>query len=159
MNYTYIQISSEEATQILEDIYGLKARVEELPGEIDFNFFCDIAEDEKLVLKVSRPEEQVQFLDFQKCITEHLADNAPLNTSRIVRSLDGSLLPVYMDRQGMQRKVRVLSWIPGRLWSAVNPHNNSLRESLGQRAGQLTAALIGFEHAYASRKLDWDIAQ
>jgi Ser/Thr protein kinase RdoA (MazF antagonist) len=53
MNYTDIQISSEEATQILEDIYGLKARVKELPGEIDFNFFCDTAEDEKLVLKVS----------------------------------------------------------------------------------------------------------
>ena len=40
MNYTDIQISSEEAAQILEDIYGLKARVKELPGEIDFNFFC-----------------------------------------------------------------------------------------------------------------------
>ena len=159
MNYTDIQISSEEATQILEEIYGIKARVKELPGEIDFNFFCQTAEDEKLVLKVSRPEEQEQFLDFQKCITEHLADNAALNTSRIVRSQDGSLLPIYMDRQGMQRKVRVLSWIPGRLWSAVNPHNNKLRKSLGQQAGQLTAALIGFEHSYASRKLDWDIAQ
>lgn len=159
MNYTDIQISSEEAAQILEVIYGLKARVKELPGEIDFNFYCVTAEDEKLVLKVSRPEEQEQFLDFQKCITEHLADNAALNTSRIVRSLDGSLLPIYMDRQGIQRKVRVLSWIPGRLWSAVKPHNNKLRKSLGQQAGQLTAALMGFEHAYASRKLDWDIAQ
>lgn len=159
MNYTDIQISSEEAAQILEDIYGLKARVKELPGEIDFNFFCHTAEGEKLVLKVSRPEEQEQFLDFQKCITEHLANNTALKTSRIMKSLDGSLLPVYMDKQGMQRKVRVLSWIPGRLWSAVNPHNNSLRESLGQQAGQLTAALVDFEHEYASRKLEWDIAQ
>ena len=81
MNYTDIQISSEEATHILEEIYGIKARVKELPGEIDFNFYCDTAEGEKLVLKVSRPEEQEQFLDFQKCITEHLADNAALKLS------------------------------------------------------------------------------
>ena len=151
MNYTDIQISSEEAAQILEDIYGLKARVKELPGEIDFNFYCVMAEDEKLVLKVSRPEEQEQFLDFQKCITEHLADNAALNTSRILRSLDGSLLPVYMDRQGLERKVRVLSWIPGRLWSAVNPHNNKLRKSLGQQAVMACATGLSKKYAHLAR--------
>ena len=55
--------------------------------------------------------------------------------------------------------VRLLSWVEGRLWSQVNPINQSLLKSLGEQAGALSSALQGFKHPMASRTFDWDLAQ
>ncbi|WP_273567462.1 aminotransferase class III-fold pyridoxal phosphate-dependent enzyme [Maribacter halichondriae] len=53
----------------------------------------------------------------------------------------------------------MLSWIPGRLWSQVNPQTENLRLSLGKHCGNLTKALEGFDHPEAHRGFDWDLAQ
>ncbi len=53
----------------------------------------------------------------------------------------------------------MLKWQEGRLWSDVNPKGDDLLLSLGRKAGELTAALHGFDHPGAHRTFDWDIAQ
>ena len=70
-----------------------------------------------------------------------------------IRSLDGSLLPIYMDRQN-SAKSSGLKLDTRRLWSTVKPHNNKLSKSLGQQAGQLTAALMEALNMHINRKLD-----
>lgn len=63
------------------------------------------------------------------------------------------------DDFGEVRKVRMLTWIDGRIWSTVNPQSASLRYQLGQQCGKLTKLLHGFTHPEASRTFEWDIAQ
>ena len=53
----------------------------------------------------------------------------------------------------------MLTWVPGRIWSSVNPQLDNLRYSLGEQCGKLTAALNGYEHPTAHRKFEWDIAE
>ncbi len=65
----------------------------------------------------------------------------------------------FTDESGNVRKVRLLEWIEGRIWSSVNPITDKLLYSLGEQAGRLTTALHGFDHSTAKRKLDWDVAQ
>ena len=60
---------------------------------------------------------------------------------------------------GNKRYVRLFKWIEGRIYSSVNPKTDELLFSLGEIAGAVTNSLVGFNHPYAKRKIEWDIAQ
>ena len=64
-NYTDIKISIPQAEQILFQLYGIKGKASELPGEIDFNFRIKVKDGEGYILKISRPNEDENYLDFQ----------------------------------------------------------------------------------------------
>lgn len=77
----------------------------------------------------------------------------------VIPDKDGNHLSKTIDDSGNTRKVRLLSWIDGRLWSSVNPVNEGLLFSLGKEAGRLTRVLESFDHKKAYRIFAWDIAQ
>lgn len=54
--------------------------------------------------------------------------------------------------------VRLLSWVPGRLWSAVNPHTSALLYSLGTKAGSLSTALANCTTQFNKPQFRWDTA-
>ena len=160
MNYTDIKISIQEAENILFQLYNIKGKALELPGEIDFNFRINTEHSEDYILKISRPNENENYLDFQQQLIAYINQNdenaiAP----KVIKDNNKNAISSIVDKQGNKRFVRLLTWISGRLWSQVNPQLNNLRYSLGKQCGLLTKALQGFFHNEARRELDWDTAQ
>ncbi len=160
MNYKAIKISSSKAENILLDLFGISGAALALPGELDFNFWINSTDGEDYIIKVSRPDEDESYLDFQQQLLQYANQNGTnLNTPQAIKDKEGKLVSEFTDDAGLKRKVRLLSWVSGRLWSKVNPQLDDLRFSLGKQCGLLTAALTGFDHPSAHRQLDWDIAQ
>ena len=66
MNYNNLKITNQQAEHILYNWFNLKAKVEEIPGEIDFNLRIKVENKEGYILKISRPKENEDYLDFQQ---------------------------------------------------------------------------------------------
>ena len=158
-NYAQLQISASEARAIADDIFNVSGVTTRLNGEIDFNYSIVCANSKKYILKISRPNVDRSYLDFQQKLLQHLSKSPEVVTPKIVLDKHGSAIGSIIDAHGNLRYVRLLTWVYGRLWSTVNPHTNSLRYSLGFKSGMITKALQGFKHPMANRKLDWDNSQ
>jgi 4-aminobutyrate aminotransferase-like enzyme/Ser/Thr protein kinase RdoA (MazF antagonist) len=159
-NYSELQISTTQAEDILFNLYGFKGKATLLPGELDFNFKIKVENSEGYVLKISRPDEDLEYLDFQQKLVQYVEKNgANITAPKVVLDSKGNSISEITDAFGKPRKVRLLTWISGRIWSSVNPQLDNLRFSLGNECGKLTKALQGFEHEKATRIFDWDVAQ
>jgi 4-aminobutyrate aminotransferase-like enzyme/Ser/Thr protein kinase RdoA (MazF antagonist) len=131
-----------------------------LPGEIDFNFKIDASDGKEYVLKISRPDESAEYLDFQQKLLQYATEHGvELISPIVIPDAYGNPISEIKDDNGQIRKVRLLSWISGRVWSTVNPQLDDLRYSLGNYCGRLTQALQGFDHPEAQREFVWDVAQ
>jgi len=158
-DYPKIKITRQQAERITDELFGKKGVALTLVGDVDFNFRID-SEDNMYLLKVSRPDANQEYLDFQQEILHHVAKSDPEIISPVpLPDLQGNFISETADESGNLRKVRLLTWVEGRLWSGVNPVTNSLLFSLGEEAGRLTKALQGFEHPLALRNFEWDIAR
>ncbi|WP_226064527.1 aminotransferase class III-fold pyridoxal phosphate-dependent enzyme [Kaistella polysaccharea] len=160
MTYKNLKISTQEAEAILLKLYNLKGEAKELPGEVDFNFKIKVGKSTDFILKISRPDESENYLDFQQKLLQFVETKNPnLIAPRIIKDRLGNSISKISDENLQSRNVRLLSWVPGRIWSDVNPQLDDLRFSLGQQCGSLTEALQGFDHPEAHREFLWDIAQ
>jgi len=160
MEYNVIKITNQQAESILLECFNLKGNISKLPGEIDFNFRVNAKDSDGYILKISRPNEDENYLDFQQKLLSHVEkSNNDFIAPKIIKDKKGNLISEWKDDFGNKRKVRLLTWTTGRVWSSVNPQLDELRFSLGQQCGMLTKALQGFDHKEAHRKLVWDIAQ
>ncbi|GGX11854.1 aminotransferase class III-fold pyridoxal phosphate-dependent enzyme [Aquimarina muelleri] len=160
MRYSILQITTNQAEQILEQLYGIEGKALLLPGEIDFNFRIKIKNEEGYILKISRPDEDENYLEFQQQLLQYIAHNGKgLIAPKVIKDTKGSTISEITDEYGNRRKIRLLSWISGRVWSTVNPQLDALRYSLGEQCGLLTGALQGFDHPKAHREFVWDVAQ
>lgn len=160
MDYNQIKISTQQAEEILLELFNIKGTATSLPGEVDFNFRINVENNEGYILKISRPEEDFKYLDFQQKLLQH-ANNSSENLviPKVINDNKGNTISETTDNFGKTRKVRLLTWISGRVWSSVNPQLDNLRFSLGEQCGLLTHALQGFDHPEAHRNFAWDIAQ
>ena len=160
MNYNQIKISVEQAEKNLFDTYNIKGKASELPGELDFNFRIKEQNSEGYIIKISRPNEDENYLDFQQKLLQYVAKNEnEIIAPKVIVDTNNNVISTIIDDFGNKRKVRLLTWVPGRVWSSVNPQLDSLRFSLGEQCGLLTKALDGFNHPEANREFVWDVAQ
>ena len=160
MDYNKIEITATEAETIIKERFQINGKAKRLPGEIDFNFKIDDQNGKSFILKVSRPEENIDYLNFQQQLLEHLAHaKKSLIAPKVIKDIEGEGISEITDHHGNKRKVRLLTWISGRVWSSVNPKSNELLYSLGEECGKLTQELCDFDHSYANRKFEWDVAQ
>ena len=158
-NYSDIFISEETASEIVLGVYGITGTAKALPGEIDFNFRVS-SQNVTFLLKVSRPNADLDFINFQQQILLHISESSnDLVSPTAFLNLKGKTLSEYLDEKGRTRSVRLLSWMEGRIWSSVNPINDRLLLGLGERAGILTKCLSDFDHPQAHREYEWDISQ
>jgi 4-aminobutyrate aminotransferase-like enzyme/Ser/Thr protein kinase RdoA (MazF antagonist) len=158
--YSEIKLSLEKAEALACDLFNIKGKAVSLPGELDFNFKIIPKLGQCFVLKVSRPNVNADYLDFQQKMLQHIeALDTDMVAPEVIVDTHGNMISSFVDEWGNHRKVRLLTWIPGRIWSSVNPHLDGLRTSLGEECGKLSMALLGFEHPMASRAFEWDIAQ
>ncbi len=160
MNYSLLKITTEKAEKIALELFNIQGVATPLPGEIDFNFRLKVAKRDGYILKISRPDEDGEYLDFQQQLLLHVAKKGrDLISPHVSPDIKGNAISQFTDEKGNRRKVRLLTWIPGRIWSSVNPQLGELRFSLGENCGRLTQALQGFDHQMAHRDFVWDIAQ
>src|SRR5690554_3010900 len=157
VDYNTIQIPLIKAKEIAKRLYNVEGEFKTLPGELDFNFLIE-TKRENYILKISRPNQDLEPLRFQQAIFQHLA-NSQLVSPKAFPDLLGNDIRIIEDVQGLKRAVRLLSWIDGRLWSSVYPITDKLLYGLGVEAGKITCALSTFKHPIAQRSFDWDLAQ
>ena len=160
MDYHTLKINSQQAEALLLELYGISGVAKSLPGERDFNFRMVTEDTQDYILKISRPGEDKELLDFQQQLLLHLEENNEnLVAPRVIKDLKKRIISQYEDDQGNVRYVRLLSWIEGRIWSNVNPQLDPLRLELGQLCGNLTNSLLSFDHPKAQKDSEWDVAQ
>lgn len=160
MDYSKLSVTTIQAAKIAWDLFSIKGTAKVLPGELDFNFKITGTNGDDYILKISRPDENESYLNFQQEILQHLSLNAKdLITPKVITDFKGNSISEFEDDYGQFRKVRLLSWIQGRVWSGVNPQLDDLRYSLGVQCGKLAKALQGFKHPEANRDFEWDVAQ
>jgi 4-aminobutyrate aminotransferase-like enzyme/Ser/Thr protein kinase RdoA (MazF antagonist) len=160
MNYNKLKISAQQAEKITFELFNIKGKAIPLPGYVDFNFRIKVIDEDGYVLKISRPDEDGSYLEFQQELLQYVAQNGgDLLAPKVILAKNGKLVPEITDTFGNLRKVRLLTWIPGRTSDSVNPQLDTLRYSWGKHFGQLTSILQGFDHPEAYRYFDWDLAQ
>jgi 4-aminobutyrate aminotransferase-like enzyme/Ser/Thr protein kinase RdoA (MazF antagonist) len=160
IDYNQMTLSEAQAENLALTHFNIKGKAQPLAGEIDFNFKITTATGDAYILKVSRPEADLEYLDFQVKILEHIAQQNPhFDFPKLIKNREGIAVSTVIDDYGRERHVRMIAWIKGRLWSSVNPQLDDLRFSLGEKCGEVTKILRGFDHPAAHRSLDWDVAQ
>ncbi len=150
------KIDFNQIKYLIKTYFGIEGKLTPLPGEIDLNFKLDSNDGTKFVLKISKPFEDLSYLDFQEKLFLHLNSK---NTPRLVKGINGNYKVSFEDQNREIRHLRLFSWISGRVWSSVNPITDSLRLSLGQLCGGITKRLKNFSHKYSNRYFEWDVAQ
>jgi len=154
------EVTEIQAEHILLSLYDLIGNASALPGYEDYNFRVKIKNSDDYILKISRPSKDENYLDFQQKLLQFVEANGHnLIAPKVIKDKKGKAISEITDAFGKQRKVRLLTWITGRVWSSVNPQLDDLRFSLGEKCGRLTSVLLGFEHDKTHRSSDWDIAQ
>ncbi len=110
-------------------------------------------------MKISRPDVSLDYLTFQDELSKHLDKQRDFKYPKSFRKNDASTgIFDFIDSLGNVRKIRLLEWIDGMLYSSVKPKSAKLRFSLGQRAAEITRCLYEFEHPLARRTFDWNLS-
>jgi 4-aminobutyrate aminotransferase-like enzyme/Ser/Thr protein kinase RdoA (MazF antagonist) len=160
INYQTLIFTEKQAAELCETHIGIKGNAQKQTGELDFNYKITTETGECYILKISRPTRKDDYFDFQQALLLHIEGKKPdFLYPKIIKTLSGNNDVSLTDEAGQTRRMRLLDWVEGRLWSAVNPQLDDLRFSLGQQIGKITAALSDFQHPQASRHFEWDVAQ
>ena len=160
MSDKQFQIATKRAEKILFECFDIKGTASKLPGEADINFRIKVKTEDRYILKISSPDEDLEYLDFQKDLLLFIEQHGKqIITPKVVKNKFGEFNSIIKDDFGRQRNVRVLTWVSGRIWNTVHPRLAPLNLSLGKQCGLLITLLQSFKHPKASRKFDWDISQ
>lgn len=160
MDYNHIKINPDKAEKILLEVYGIEGTASPLPGYVDFNFKIKTKEEERFVLKISRPNENKKYLDYQQKLLQYIhQSDEKIMAPKVLFDQNDEAISEIIDDYGNKRYVRMLTWVSGRVWSAVNPQLANFRQSLGEQCGILTKILENFNHPEAHYYFEWDIAQ
>ena len=160
MDYKKLILSTNEVEKIVKKEYGILGSASKLQGEIDINYKISTKNSQDYILKISRPDSTSDYLDFQIKILKFInSKNKNLPISKIILNQKNKNITEIVDSYGNKRIIRLLKWIPGRMWSSVNPQLDDLRYSLGEKSGIITKLLKGFDHKIAHREFEWDISQ
>lgn len=159
-NYQKIAISEIQAQTYAKNHYGLVGKAKKLPGDADFNFYFKAADGREAILKISRPDFDLANLNLQSALFQHLEKQTTnLIFPRPIASIYGNAFEQIMDEGNEIRIMRLLVWLPGRLWAKVNPHTDDLWQNLGNACGTMMQALRGFDHPNTHRFFKWNSAE
>ena len=148
------------AQQLARNLYHLSGSLHALPSERDQNFYLQTESGDQYVLKIANPAEPFESLDLQNQTLARLAATAPhLSLPRVVASVSGLAITPITNSAGQTNRVRLFTYVPGKLWAECNPHTPELFRSLGEVLATIDRGLEGFAHEAARRQLKWDLAQ
>src|SRR5215472_15951762 len=147
-----------EAVDVARRLYGIDAGATPMTSERDQNFRLQTPAGDRFVLKIANSTDERALLEAQNAAMAHVARRSSLSP-RPVPSLDGSLLTQMTAASGTRHFVRVLTWIDGEPLAAVDRRSKAVNfQELGERVGELDAALDGFDDPAVHRPFYWDLA-
>ena len=148
----------EDAERLAFELYALRVKAQPLPGERDANFHLRTEAGREFVLKIAPTNEQWETLDLQNQALTHLAvEGASLVLPQVCATIAGDTIDIITNEHGSEHFVRLLTYVPGKLFAHTRPHTSELLHSLGSLMGRMDSALQGFEHPAADRTLKWDL--
>jgi 4-aminobutyrate aminotransferase-like enzyme/Ser/Thr protein kinase RdoA (MazF antagonist) len=157
------RFSPAAAERLLDELFGIDARVAPLPSERDQNFRVEVdGAGPRFVLKIANGAEDPSVIDAQCALLEHLtragsacADICP----RPLRSRGGRRWEPVAAAAGGTHPVWLVEFLDGRPFGELPAVGGGLRVDLGRRLAQLDRELAGFDHPAVHRRLDWDLAR
>ncbi|MEN8245366.1 MAG: aminotransferase class III-fold pyridoxal phosphate-dependent enzyme [Thermodesulfobacteriota bacterium] len=155
--------SLTDAEKIAADLFGVTGHCKKLPSERDQNFRLQTAGEGNFVLKIANAAESFEVLDFQNQVMDRLVqDNRMLidgadSSPEVRRTLGNKTITTVEGRDGQTHFVRLLTYLPGKPFALVKPHDAALLTSLGRFFGRVDNTLGGFDHASAHREFHWDL--
>ena len=112
------------------------------------------------MLKIAHAGEAREDLELQHAALAHLAQREPgLSLQRVVPALHGETVGEAESATGTLHLTRLLTYLPGHLWSEIGRHSMPLIESLGTTLGTIDRGLADFDAPAAGRSLKWDLRQ
>ena len=153
------QSSPEEAAALARRLFGLEGAASVLVGERDLNFVLTTDSGERFVLKISSESDEHEALVAQNLAMEEVARREPaLRVPRVCRTVDGEEIAT-LETAGSKtpQLVRLLAFVPGTPLAELERHTPSLLRQVGSFMARLDAALEGFSHPGAQRKIQWDL--
>ena len=150
----------QDIQQLALTHYDLSGTIKPLYGDVDENFYLETPSGAAYIFKISPLDTDPAFLEMQFQALQHLAQTIPeLQLPKAVQNNRQTPLVELKDAQGQTRFLRVLTWIPGKLWAQTFPHSPELLESLGKTCGLLSKGFQNFDHPAAHRWFKWDPSQ
>jgi 4-aminobutyrate aminotransferase-like enzyme/Ser/Thr protein kinase RdoA (MazF antagonist) len=151
-------LSDIEALRLLDDLYGITGSVKELPSERDQNFYVKTEKGKEYVLKIANIFEKEETLDLQNKAMVHLANlddsgRYPL----VLQTKSNELIATYQKDDKTSHFARLVTFLPGKVFAKVNPHNKELLYDFGLFVGTSSSYLETFNHIAANRELYWDL--
>lgn len=154
---TYVSLSDAEAIALAHERYGLEGRVTRFATEKDDTFRLEANDGQRFVLKVANPSEEVQEIDLQVRLLEHVERTNPrIPVPRVIRDLSGRSHAQLTDGAGQLRQMRVMSYVEGTPLDAM-ASGAAEREQVGRMLARLRLATADFSHAAQDRVLAWDV--
>lgn len=140
--------------------YELNTIPKKLAGEVDLNYYLKADNGSAYLLKIAAEDSDLKNLEMQGAMLQYLEAFAPhIALPRLIKNKAGEYIGTFPMEGKEPRYVRLLSWVPGKLWAHTNPHSPKLLKSLGRICGEFSAALKGFDHSAAHRWFKWDNKQ
>ena len=91
LEYSAIKISTNEAETIAKYLFNLPGKAVALDGEADFNFKIQTT-NKNYLLKISRPAENLDYVDFQSKLLQHSATKNAMEIPKIILDIHGSAI-------------------------------------------------------------------
>ncbi len=161
---TQPSIPVDIAEEFVERMFGKSVRLSPLQSERDQNFLAvDQRDGERFVLKIANAQTDGTLLDLENQIMLRLSGELdpgliPVPRQTILSSKSNADPFVTQLKHAEQVFwVRLVSFLPGKLFSKISPRSDALLQDLGCRLGQITNALNGFDHQAAHRRFHWDL--
>jgi 4-aminobutyrate aminotransferase-like enzyme/Ser/Thr protein kinase RdoA (MazF antagonist) len=139
--------------------YGITGDAKALGSHQDQNVVIDTAAGHRVLVKVMNagyPDQEIEAQDL--AMGRAAAAGLTFAVPAPIVALDGSLRFTMQDA-GTTHVVRVLSWVEGEQFAGVGYLAPTTLERVGRIAGELAAALAGFDHPGLDRVIQWDLRQ
>jgi 4-aminobutyrate aminotransferase-like enzyme/Ser/Thr protein kinase RdoA (MazF antagonist) len=144
------------ARAALAALWGVQARVEFLPGDMDDNFAVVEPDGRRSVLKLVHRSTPPAEVDLQVAALTHLAGRiGALEIPTVLPTRSGE--PTGRTDDG--RIAWRLDFVPGRPLAGVRPRSPALLRDLGRALGRVVEAFGDFDHPAAGREHGWDLAR
>ncbi len=149
--------STQQASALLREHYGIDASLEPLVSERDQNFLAAATEGDKYVLKIANTSESAAITDFQIHGLMYVArTGTDFEVPRVIATNEGELMFEVESDSGGAHGIRLLSWLDGVPLRHAQGVGSMARQT-GACLAKLGIALRGFEHPASDYPLLWDI--
>ncbi len=141
-----LSISTSEATDIAQNLFGIQGNGVPLPGERDWNFLLTTPAGERFVLKVATNANEFPSIRQQVQWLNRLPPHRWIFPRFLVSTLSGEPIVEWMSDSGQRCLIRVATYCPGRPWAAVQPADDVALFDYGAMLGWLDGQWSGADY-------------